>query len=84
MGPLCQAEAARGAGFGRGPGCGFTESGELVADEAEAATVERIRALRADGRSLSEIAATLTAEGHATKRGGRWHPETLRLVVGRL
>jgi len=67
------------------PGLGSrAESGELVTDAAEAATVDRIRVLRAEGRSLREIAATLTAEGHATKRGGRWHPETLRLVVRRL
>lgn len=58
--------------------------GELVDDPDEARTVARIRELHADGRSLREIAAALTQEGHRTKRGGRWHPETLRRVVARL
>ena len=58
--------------------------GELVADADETATVERIRQLHSDGRSLREITAVLNTEGHATKRGGRWHPETLRRIVARL
>jgi DNA invertase Pin-like site-specific DNA recombinase len=60
------------------------DGGELVTDESEAATVERIRELRKDGASLRQIAEVLTTEGHRTKRGGRWHPETLRLLVARI
>ncbi len=41
-----------------------------VDDEAE--TVARIVALRGEGLSLRRIADTLTMEGRATKRGGRW------------
>jgi DNA invertase Pin-like site-specific DNA recombinase len=49
--------------------------------DAELATVEHITALRASGRSLREIAATLTAEGYATKRGGEWAATTVRKVL---
>jgi hypothetical protein len=33
--------------------------------------------LKHDGASLREIAAVLTDEGHRTKRGARWHPQTV-------
>ena len=48
------------------------EDGRLVVREVddEANTVRRILALRAEGRSLREIAAKLAEEGHRTKRGG--------------
>jgi len=61
------------------------ESGRLVlADVAnELATVARIDALRAEGRTMREIAATLTAEGRATKKGGRWYASTVHAVVKR-
>jgi DNA invertase Pin-like site-specific DNA recombinase len=56
----------------------------LVADaEQEIATVRRIVALRADGLSLREIAATLHDEGFRTKRGGAWAAETVRKVLAR-
>jgi DNA invertase Pin-like site-specific DNA recombinase len=51
---------------------------------SEAATVARIRDLHAAGKSLRDIAAVLTAEGHPTKRGGRWQAETVAKVVRRL
>ncbi len=73
-----------GYAFGSPPLGARAEGGELVVDEREAATVERIRELHAAGASLRQIAAVLTEEGHQTKRGGRWHPETLRKVVARL
>jgi DNA invertase Pin-like site-specific DNA recombinase len=77
---------AEGGGYACGaPALGWrAEGGELVADDVEAATLERIRELRKDGASLRRMAETLTAEGHATKRGGRWHPETLRLILARI
>lgn len=52
-----------------------------VAEERE--TVSRIAALRAEGRSLREIAATLRAEGRRTKRGGLWAAETVRKALAR-
>lgn len=66
------------------PGLGVRmEGGVLVADESEAATVARIRELAAEGRTLRSIAATLTAEGYQTKRGGSWAGETVRKVLAR-
>jgi DNA invertase Pin-like site-specific DNA recombinase len=55
----------------------------VVGVESEARTVARIVALRRDGLSLREIAATLTDEGYATKRGGEWAAATVRLVLRR-
>lgn len=61
-----------------------TDGRRLVREvEEEAATVARIRALRSEGRTLRDIAATLTAEGRRTKRGGAWAAETVRLVLAR-
>lgn len=59
------------------------EAGRLVADVEEQATVARANELRAAGASLQAIAATLTAEGRRTKRGGRWHPVTVQKLIGR-
>ncbi len=47
------------------------DGGELVPDEREAAAVARVRQLHDEGRSLREIAAVLTAEGHLPKRSER-------------
>jgi len=56
----------------------------IVADiEREVSTVERIVELREAGLSLRAIAAALTDEGHATKRGGRWQANTVRKVLAR-
>jgi DNA invertase Pin-like site-specific DNA recombinase len=56
----------------------------LVPVAAEQAVIERIGALREQGRTFRQIAATLTAEGSPTKRGARWHHSTVRAVVQRL
>jgi len=66
----------RGGGYAYGaPPTGFRAvAGELVPDPAEQPILERARELRAGGASLRTIAAALTAEGHQTKRGGRWQP----------
>jgi DNA invertase Pin-like site-specific DNA recombinase len=80
-----KAKAAQGgyAGYGS-PAFGHRAQGhELVPDEREQAAVARARALRADGRSLRQIAAQLDTEGLAPKRGGRWHPTTLNRVLAR-
>ena len=47
---------------------------------AEVETTARIRTLRVAGWSYARIAAQLTEEGHATKLGGRWHANTVRLT----
>ena len=75
-----------------GAGLGWTRSeatdsnGRRVVEnvKTEAETVARIVALRSEGASLREIAATLDAEGHTTKRGGRWAAETVRKVLARV
>jgi DNA invertase Pin-like site-specific DNA recombinase len=46
-------------------------------------TVERARALRADGSSLRSIARILREEAHVTKRGGRWDATTVAKVLRR-
>lgn len=46
--------------------------------------VRRIRAARAAGRSLRQIAAELDASGTPTAHGGaRWWPSTVRAVLSR-
>jgi DNA invertase Pin-like site-specific DNA recombinase len=56
----------------------------LLADvRSEAATVRRIIELRADGHTLRAIAEQLSAEGHETKKGGRWAPSTVLYVLRR-
>lgn len=78
-----KAERGGYAGYGS-PALGYRAEGrELVADEREQAALERIRQLHGEGRSLREIAATLTAEGYKPKRSDRWHPETLKRIIAR-
>jgi DNA invertase Pin-like site-specific DNA recombinase len=55
----------------------------LEADPAEAATVQRIVALRRSGASLRRIAQTLAAEGRRPKRGSVWHASAVRAVLKR-
>jgi len=50
----------------------------------EGPAIARIRALVASGLSLRQVAATLTAEGVATLKGGRWAAETIRKALARL
>jgi DNA invertase Pin-like site-specific DNA recombinase len=78
-------KAQKGQYAGRGsPPLGFrAEDRELVPDEEEQKALERILALRAEGRSYRFIAETLHAEGYTPKRSARWHPETLRKIVTR-
>lgn len=67
------------------PPFGFrAERGELVPDEAEQPALTRIKELQEAGGSLRSIAAALEAEGFRPRRGARWHPETVRLIVARL
>jgi len=84
-----------GYAYGSPPFGWEAKDGELIEHPAEQVVLARIRELHGEGRSLREIAATLTAEGHRprarkAKAGadinpeGRWHPETLRGIVGRL
>ena len=79
-----KAEKGGYAGFGS-PSLGYRAEGrELVEDADEQATLERIQQLAGEGKSLREMAATLTVEGHKPKRSDRWHPNTLARILGRL
>ena len=62
------------------------EHGRHVVREvaSEADTVARIHELRAEGLTLRAIAAQLTEEGRLTKRGGKWHANTVRRVLARV
>jgi len=61
---------------------GFDRLGSLLVENpAEQAVVERIRELHAGGESLRGIARTLDAGGVSTKRGGRWHPQTVAEIL---
>jgi DNA invertase Pin-like site-specific DNA recombinase len=59
------------------------EGGEYVEDATEQTTLSRIRELRATGSSLRTICAQLDAEGCKPKKGERWHPFSLSLVLQR-
>jgi DNA invertase Pin-like site-specific DNA recombinase len=78
-------KAERG-GFAYGsPPFGFkAEGGGLVEEPEEQKALKRIRQLARRGASLRTIAQTLESEGYHPKRSSRWHPETLRLILGRL
>lgn len=63
---------------------GFDREGDrLVENAAEQAILGKIKALHVAGDSLHAIAATLNAEGIATKKGGRWFASTVRNLVTR-
>lgn len=80
-----RSKAERGGYVGGRPPLGRRAvGGQLVVDDGERATVDRIRALREEGQSLRQIASALEAEGRATKQGGRWHPFTVGKIVNRL
>ena len=57
--------------------------GALVPDHAEQAALARMKALAAEGCSLRDIAAALTAEGYHTKRKGAWHAATVARILKR-
>ena len=55
----------------------------MVVMPKEVAIVRRILDRWRLGGSYGRIAAALNADGTPTKRGGRWHPATVRKVVQR-
>jgi len=58
--------------------------GRLVPNVAEQLIVQKIRACREAGVSLRRIAAILTEEGYATKKGnGTWNHNTIRSILKR-
>jgi hypothetical protein len=57
--------------------------GQRPDEAAERATIARMVELRAAGRSLREIIATLEAEGRPPPRGDTWYPGTVRRILAR-
>lgn len=57
--------------------------GILKPNEEEMATLDRVDELLAEGYTLRLVAAILTEEGYQTKRGGKWHPQTIKRLQGR-
>jgi site-specific DNA recombinase len=49
--------------------------------DSEAITVNRIFTLFNAGQSLRSIARTLSESGAQTKAGGKWHPETIAIIL---
>lgn len=84
-----KAKAERGGYAYGSPPLGYrskpsAQGSELVPVDSEQATIARIQALRAEDASLRDICATLTAEGHRTKRGGTvWHPTVVARMLAR-
>ena len=59
----------------------YPELVELVADEAEAQVVARVRELRAAGFSYREVCDALDAEGTRPRRATRWAPSVVRRIA---
>ncbi len=65
-------------------GYDFTPDGEnLLANPTERAAIEEMKALRASGRSLWQIAGVLQQKSVATKRGAKWSATAIRAILNR-
>jgi site-specific DNA recombinase len=63
---------------------GFSENrGKLKQDETEAQVIADMVIKRAAGSSYAEIAGYLNQAGIPGKKGGKWHPSTVRYVINR-
>lgn len=78
------AKAARG-GYAHGalPYGYRSAKGKLVAIPAEQRVLAAMRAMAAQRVPVNEIARVLTAEGHPTKRGGKWCGATVARILKR-
>lgn len=65
-------------------GSGKGKDRDAAPDPQEQVTVDRIRALRVEGRSYREIASTLDTEGLKPRRAASWSAMAVRNVVLRL
>lgn len=76
------AKKAAGGYAGGAPAYGQRATdGGLETDENEAAALAAAEKLHKDGVSLRAIAAQLNEDGVPTKRGGRWHPNTVARLL---
>jgi DNA invertase Pin-like site-specific DNA recombinase len=79
-----KAKAARGGHAVGAPPYGWTaELGELLAKPEEQAALLRMVELHRQHMTTREIAVTLAAEGHPTKRGGRWTSAVVSRILSR-
>jgi hypothetical protein len=77
-------EYMRGTGFaGSTAPYGYRTDGQgnLIIFEEEAEVVRLIFAMRASGNTLQRIADHLNAVSIPARRGGRWHPATVRYIL---
>jgi DNA invertase Pin-like site-specific DNA recombinase len=78
-------KAALGGHPGGGSPFGFRPGGwSLEEDPTEQETLALIKRLHAEGHNASDIARSLNDRGLLSKRGGRWHPTSVRRIVGRM
>lgn len=78
------AKRAAGGYAGGRPAFGYKAvGGELVPDEHEQTGIALARDLRAQGRSLREIADALTTAGYVSKSGGRWSATQVDRILAR-
>jgi len=78
------ARAARGEWVGGAPPLGYRrEGGALVVDADEAAVVRRLFELYVEHRSLGKVARAAKTEKLRSRRGTRFSPATLALVLSR-
>jgi len=75
-------KAAQGGYAHRAPPYGFRpDSGQLVPDPQEQRVVLKMIEMRDAGSSLRDIVDGLNRAGVPSKRGGRWHPQTVARVL---
>jgi len=66
------------------PAYGFNMSEKkLVKSASECKVIDLVRDLKANGATLQQIADHLNHEGIATKRGGKWHINSIKRVLDR-
>jgi len=80
---LRDGRVAKAASGGHANGAYPYGSAALGPIPAEQAALARMLALRASCASTYAIAATLTAEGHPTKRGGTWSSASVSRILAR-
>lgn len=59
------------------------QAGQLVQAASEAEVIVAARRMRAEGATLQAIADELNGRMIPTRRGGCWHPTTVRNILGR-
>lgn len=77
------AAKARGTVLGK-HGAVLARNNKAEALERLAPLSSRLAAMRADGRSVRQIAAQLNEEGIASPGGGRWHPTNMHRALKRI